>query len=212
MAQFKTAEDYKLRDSAVRSAKRLHGADWKATHEIVAVGDRFVIKAIAAEVAPVAEPVAVAEVPKAATKAPATTKAKAPVKNVTPVDMVAALNDAAEQLKSNVESVTSIAAPTKAKAPVTNVTPIKQGKGGGRPISEEQAKARVRLVKWIESQTGDFTVKQAAKALRIKRMHIGNGFRWAEAQGIIKRGAFVESKKPGRREVMYRHKDAVKAA
>lgn len=77
MAQFKPADDFKLRDSAIRSAKRIHGANWKDTHEVVAVGDRFVVKALVK-----AEPVNAVETP-----APV---AVAPVVETAPVEPIKA--------------------------------------------------------------------------------------------------------------------------
>lgn len=104
MAQFKPAEDFKLRDSAIRSAKRIHGANWKETHEVVAVGDRFVVKSLKAEEpkavapAPVIEEVkpAVAVAPVVAETKPAkaptkpAAKAKAEPKAAAPVQVEAA--------------------------------------------------------------------------------------------------------------------------
>lgn len=147
-----------------------------------------------------AAPVAVAPAPVAEPKGPAV------------ADLVAELKARTDALqtgmKAPAKALVAVASKPKAQTPAKAAAPVEKSKGG-RPISDDQVKTRRRLADWISKQTGIFTVKGAVKALRLKKMHVSNGFRWAEQTGLIERVDYKVEKRPGRREVNYKQKGAV---
>lgn len=133
---------------------------------------------------------------------------KAPVVGDLVAELKASTQALQSGLKAPAKALMSVASKPAAQTPAKAATPVEKAKGG-RPISDEQVKARRRLTDWIAKQTGIFTVKGAVKALKLKKMHISNGFRWAEQTGLIERVDYKIEKRPGRREVNYKQKGAV---
>lgn len=166
---------YAAKASANRAAKKAHGDDWATICKVVPVGDRFAIEVLRIH----------------------------DDSEATRLQMV-------EELKAG---LAAIAKPTPAKkATVTALVPVSANtndtgptKSAGRPISADQVKVRRRLVEYIRKQGGaEFGVKAATKALKLKRMHVSNAFRWCEHQGYIARGGYKEEKRAGRKEVLYK--------
>lgn len=168
---------YAAKASANRAAKKAHGDDWATICKVVPVGDRFAIEVLRVH----------------------------DDSEATRLQMVA-------ELKAGIEAINAKPAATKPKATVTALVPVSANpnttgptKSAGRPISADQVKVRRRLVEYIRKQGGaEFGVKAATKALKLKRMHVSNAFRWCEHQGYIARGGYKEEKRAGRKEVLYK--------
>lgn len=168
---------YTAKASATRAAKKAHGDNWAEVCKIVPVGDRFAIEVLRVH-----------------------------------DDSEAARLQMVEELKAGLAAINKPAA--KPKATVTALVPLAGNpnptgptKSAGRPISELQVKVRRRLVEYIRKQgAGNFGVKEATKALKLKKMHVSNAFRWCEHQGYIERLGYKQTaeKRPGRKEVMYK--------
>lgn len=170
---------YTAKASATRAAKKAHGDNWAEVCKVVPVGDRFAIEMLRVH----------------------------DDSEATRLQMV-------EELKAGIAAINKPAA--KPKATVTALVPVSNNpnttgpastKSAGRPISELQVKVRRRLVEYIRKQgAGNFGVKEATKALKLKKMHVSNAFRWCEHQGYIERLGFKQTaeKRPGRKEVMYK--------
>ena len=168
---------YKEKSSANRAAKKAHGDNWAEVCKVVPVGERFAIELLKLET----EAAKVVEELKAGLEILKGSKKTNNVRQLVPV------------------------AGGNAKSKVINLAPTAgENRSAGRPISTDQIKVRRRLVEFMRKQnTGQFTVKQATKALKLKRMHVSNAMRWAELSGLVKRLGYETCKRPGRKDVLF---------
>jgi cell pole-organizing protein PopZ len=144
----------------------------------------------------------------AAAVAAKSTKKKAPAK---PKATAPKAPKADAKAPAKTKGKTKVETPVEAKAPEA-VEPKKaaltvvegSGKGPGRPISEAQVKVRRRVQAFIEKQTGQFTVKQVAKALKMSRMHVSNALRWCDHQKMVKKAGYKDNEgRAGRKELLF---------
>ena len=168
---------YKEKSSANRAAKKQHGDNWASVCKVVAVGERFAIEMLQIET----EAAKVVEELKAGLQILKGTKKASNVRQLVPVSG------------------------DKAGVKVINIAPTAgETRSAGRPISADQIKVRRRLVEFMRKQgAGQFTVKQATKALKLKRMHVSNAMRWAETSKLVQRLGYEPNKRPGRKDVLF---------
>lgn len=172
---------YAAKTSATRAAKKAHGDNWAEVCKVVMVGDRFEIKMLQVE----SDPAKVLE------------------------QLQAGLNvlQAGKPKKaSNIRQLVPLSG-DKSKATVINMTPtLGENRSAGRPISPDQIKVRRRLVEFMRKQgDGQFTVKDATKTLKLKRMHVSNAMRWAKNSGLVKSVGFKpnENSRAGRKDLLF---------
>lgn len=171
---------YSARSTANRAAKTTYGDNWAEICKVVPVGDRFEIQSLCTH---------------------STTEATALLQTI--ADLKAGLDWISKptiKRKPKVTALVSVSANPNTTGPAST-------KSAGRPISELQVKVRRRLVEYIRKQgAGNFGVKEATKALKLKKMHVSNAFRWCEHQGYIERLGYKQTaeKRPGRKEVLYK--------
>lgn len=166
-----------------------------AKETVAAIAEQVVAKELAEADKPTMAPVEAAPAPVAEQKAPAV------------ADLVAELKASTQALqtglKAPAKALMPVASKPAAQTPAKAAAPVEKKKGG-RPISDDQIKARRRLEDWVNKQTGKFTVKEATKALKIKKMHISNAMRWLEQNNKVDRVEYKIEKRQGRRELYFK--------